>query len=54
MRHKQTAEHNLSYFSLKFILNNILRIENIGQIYQKCKIREIPNCDMIKELEQDF
>ena len=54
MRHKQTAEHNLSYSSLKFILNNILRIENIGQIYQKCKIREIPNCDMIKELEQDF
>ena len=29
-------------------------MENIGQIYQKCKIREIPNCDMTKVLEQDF
>ena len=41
MRHKQTDEHKLSYFSLKAILNTILRMENIEQIYQKHKIREI-------------
>ena len=33
MRHK----HKLSYFSLKAILNTILRMENIGQIYHKSK-----------------
>ena len=41
MRHKQTDEHKLSYFSLKAILNTILRMENIEQIYHKHKIREI-------------
>ena len=29
-------------------------MENIGQIYQKHKIREILNCDMTKALEQDL
>ena len=42
MRHKQTDEHKL------------LRMENIGQIYHKNKIREILNCDMTKALTQDF
>ena len=41
MRHKQTDEHKLSYFSLKAILNTILRMENIEHIYHKHKIREI-------------
>ena len=54
MPHKQTDEHKLSYFSLKAILNTILRMENIGQIYHKHKIREILNCVMTKALEQDF
>ena len=40
MRHKQTDEHKLSYFSLKAILNTILRMENIGQIYHNHKIHE--------------
>ena len=40
MRHKQTDEHKLSYFSLKAILNTILKGENIGQIYHKHKIRQ--------------
>ena len=40
MRHKRTDEHKLSYFSLKAILNTILRMENIGQIYHNHKIHE--------------
>ena len=52
--HKQTDEHEVSYFSLKAILNTILKLENIGQIYHKHKIREILNCDMAKKLEQDY
>ena len=40
MRHKQTDDHKLSYFLLKAILNTILRMENIGQIYHKHKICE--------------
>ena len=43
-----------SYFSLKAILNAILRMGNIGQIYDKHNICEIRNCDMTKALEQDF
>ena len=54
MRHKQTDEHRLSYFWLKAILNTILRMENIGQMYHKHKIREILNCSMTKALKQDF
>ena len=54
MPHKQTDEHKLSYFSLKAILSTILRMENIGQIFHKHKIREILNCNMTKALEQDF
>ena len=54
MRHKWTDEHKLSYFSLKAILNAILRMGNIGQIYDKHNICEIRNCDMTKALEQDF
>ena len=54
MRHKQTDENKLLHFSLKAILNTILRMENIGQIYHTHKIREILNCEMIKALEQDF
>ena len=50
---KQTDEHKLQYFSLKAILKTILRVENIEQIYHKHKIREIPNCDVTKTLEQD-
>ena len=52
MCHKQTAKHKLSYFSLKAISKTILRMENIGQICHKHKIREIFNCDMTKVLEQ--
>ena len=48
MRHKWTDEHKLSYFSLKAILNAILRMGNIGQIYDKHNICEIRNCDMPK------
>ena len=54
MRHKQKVQHNLLYFSSKAIFKTILRMENIGQIYDKHKIREILNCDMTKALEQDF
>ena len=54
MRHKQTDEYKFSHFSLKVILKTILRMENIGQIYHKHKIREILNCDMSKVLEQDL
>ena len=54
MRHKPTDEHKLSYSWLKDILNTILRMENIGQIYHKHKIREILNWGMTKALEQDF
>ena len=54
MRHKQTDENKLLHLSLKSILNTILRMENIGQIYHTHKIREILNCEMIKALEQDF
>ena len=54
MRHKQMYEHKLSYISLKLILNIILRLENVGQIYLKHKIRETLNCDMNKALEQYF
>ena len=54
MRHKQTDEHKLSYSSLKALLKTNLKLENIGQIYRKHKISEILNCDMTKELEQDF
>ena len=54
MRHKQTDERKLSYFLLKAILNTILRMENIGQIYHKNKIAEKRNCDMTKALEQNF
>ena len=39
-----------SYFLFKAILNSILRMENIGQIYHKHKTREILNCDMTKGL----
>ena len=48
MRYKQTDEHKLSHFTLKAILNTILKRENIGQIYHKHKIREKLNCDMTK------
>ena len=57
MCHKQTNElelYELLYFLLKAILNTILRMENIGQIYHKHKIREMLNCDMANALEQDF
>ena len=54
MPHKKTDENKVLYFSLKAILNTILRMENIRQIYHKHKIREILNCDMAKALEQDF
>ena len=54
MRHKQTDEHKLSYFSLKAILNTILTTGNIGQICNKHKIHEILTCDMTKALEQSF
>ena len=54
MCHKQADEHKLSYFLLKAILNNILRMGNIGQIYHKHKICEILHCDMAKALQQDF
>ena len=54
MRQKQTDEQKLSYFSLKAILNTILRIEIIGQIYHNHKITEILNCDMTKALEKKF
>ena len=47
-------KHKLLYFLLKAILNTILRMENIGQIYHKHKIREMLNCDMANALEQDF
>ena len=54
MRHKLADEHKLSYFSLKAILNTILRMENKGQIYCKRKIREILNCDMDKGARRKF
>ena len=54
MRHKQTDEHKLSYFSSKAIFKTTLRMKNIGQIYHKHKIRKILNSDMTKALEQDF
>ena len=54
MHHKPTEENKISYFSLKARSNTILRMKNIGQIYDKQKIREILNCDMTKALEQDF
>ena len=54
MCHKQADEHKLSYFLLKAILNNILRMGNIGQIYHKHKICEILHCDMAQALQQDF
>ena len=54
MRHKYTDERKLSYLLSKAILDTILRMENIGQIYHKPKIREILNCDMTKALEQHF
>ena len=47
-------EPKLSYISSKAIFKTILRMENIGQIYYKHKIREISNCDITKALEQDF
>ena len=47
-------KHKLLLFSLKAILNAILRMKNIGQISHKHKIREILNCDMTKVLEQDL
>ena len=47
-------EHKLSYFLLKAILNTILRIENIGQIYHKHTIHKMLHCDLTKALEQDF
>ena len=50
MCHKNTEEHKLSYFLSKAIFKAILRMENIGQIYHKHKIREILNCDMTKEM----
>ena len=52
MRYKQTDEHKLSYFSSKVIFKTILRMENIGQIYHKHKIRGVLNCDMIKALKK--
>ena len=54
MRHRKTDEHKLSYFSAKDTWKTILRMENIGQMYHKQKIREILNCDMTKALEQEF
>ena len=54
MRHKQTEEHKLSYFSSKAIFKTVLRMENKGQICHKHKIREIFNCDMTKASEQNF
>ena len=41
MRLKQRDEQKLSYFSLKIVLNTILKIANIGQIYHKHTIREL-------------
>ena len=41
MRLKQRDEQKLSYFSLKTVLNTILKIANIGQIYHKHTIREL-------------
>ena len=54
MRHRNTDEHKLLYFSAKDTWKTILRMENIGQMYDKQKIREILNCDMTKALEQKF
>ena len=54
MRRKQTNEHKLLHFSLKAFLNTILRMENIGQIYHKYKIREILSWDMTKVPEEQF
>ena len=54
MRHKQTEEHKLLYFSSEPIFKTTLRMENIEQIYHKHKIREIINSDMTRALEQDF
>ena len=51
MRHKQTEERKLSYFSSKVIFKTIVRMENMEQIYQKQKIREILSCDMSQALE---
>ena len=54
MRQKQMGKHKFQYFrEYYYIFNTILRMENIGQIYQKHKIREILKCDMTKALEQD-
>ena len=52
MCHRQTDEHKPSYFSLRAILNSILRMENTGQIYHKHKIREILISDMTKALNK--
>ena len=51
MRHKQTEERKLSYFLSKVIFKTIVRMENMEQIYQKQKIREILSCDMTQALE---
>ena len=45
---------NSHLFSSKAIFKTILRMENIGQIYQKHKMRQILNCNITKALEQDF
>ena len=39
---------------LKALLNTILKMKNIEQIYHKHKIHEILNCDMTKVLQKDF
>ena len=54
MLYKQTEEHELSYFPSKVIFKSILKMENIGKISHKHKIREKLNCDLTKSLEQDF
>ena len=54
MRRKQTNEHKLLYFSLKALLYTILKMENIGQIYHKYKIRQILSCDMTNVPEEEF
>ena len=54
MRHKQTDEYKLPYFSLKAIFETILRMENIAQIYNNHKIRKILNCYMTQALKKYF
>ena len=53
--HKQKKDCKLSYFASKDIFKIFLRMENIGQIYNKNSfLCEILNYDVTKTPEQDF